>query len=100
MAKNRTFLKMGPTDKFQTKISGFNIPFGYRNCKNLKRVLQLNWNIDAVYCDVYITCEMWRAMYMNYLVKKVHKDYELVVEKNCTILMNLVVEKGAQYLFI
>ena len=76
MAKNRTFLKMGPTDEFQTKISGFNIPFGYRNCKNLKCVLQLNWNIDAVYCDVYITCEMWRAMYMNYLVKKVHKDYE------------------------
>ena len=50
MAKNRTFLKMGPTNEFQTKFSGFSIQFGYRNCKNLKRILQLNWNIDAFYC--------------------------------------------------
>ena len=49
-AQIRTFLKMGPTDEFQTKFSGFSIQFGYRNCKNLKHVLQLNWNIDAVYC--------------------------------------------------
>ena len=51
MVKNRTFLKMGPTDEFQTKFSGFSIQFEYRNCKNLKRVLQFNWNIDAVYCE-------------------------------------------------
>ena len=41
MAKNRTFLKMGRTDEFRTKFSGFNIHFGYRNGKNLKHVLQL-----------------------------------------------------------
>ena len=52
IAKFRTFLKMGPTNEFQTKFSGFSIQFGYRNCKNLKRVLQLNWNIDVVYCAV------------------------------------------------
>ena len=52
MAKNRTFLKMGLTDEFQTKFPGFSIQFGYRNCKNLKGVLQLNWNIDAVYCGL------------------------------------------------
>ena len=46
------FSQMGPTDEFQTKFSGFSIWFGYRNCKNLKRVLQLNWNIDAIYCDL------------------------------------------------
>ena len=54
MAKNRAFLKMGPTDEFQTKFSGFSIQFWYRNCKNLKRVHQLNWNIDAVYCAYHV----------------------------------------------
>ena len=51
LANSRIFLKMGPTDEFQIKFSGFSIvQFGYRNCKNIKRVLQLNLNIDAVYC--------------------------------------------------
>ena len=35
LAKNRAFLKMGPTDEFQTKFSEFRIQ--YKNCKNLKR---------------------------------------------------------------
>ena len=48
-AKTRAFLKIGPTDEFQNNFYGFSFQFGYRNCKNLKRALQLNWNIDAVY---------------------------------------------------
>ena len=39
MGKNRTFIKKGPTDEFQTKFSGFSIQFEYRNCKNIKRFL-------------------------------------------------------------
>ena len=55
MFKNRFFLEMGPTNEFQPKFSGFSIKFGYKNSKNLKCVLQFNWDIDAVYCDVFLS---------------------------------------------
>ena len=50
LAKNLTFFNMGPTNEFETKFSGSSIQFEYSNCKQLKRFLQFNWDIDAFYC--------------------------------------------------
>ena len=52
MAKNRTFLKMNSRPSFLNSTNI--IQFGQRNCKNLKRVLQFNWNILKPFSAVVI----------------------------------------------
>ena len=52
---------MGLTDELQTKFSGFSINLDIG--KNLKRVLQFNWDIDAVYCGLPVFLN-WVFLFM------------------------------------